>query len=251
MNAVTQKKAMEEKTIDSILSVKQLEEFQSRVARYDENNEFFHEDFEVLKSSGDLIQAVPEELGGLGLTFAEVCQQQRRLAYYAPADALAVNMHVYGTGVAADLWRSGDKSLEWLLREACAGEVFAAGHGEKGNDIPLLNSTCKAERIDGGYCFTGTKNFGSLGPVWTRLGVDGIDDSDPENPKIVHAFLSRDADGLEVRPNWDVLGMRATQSYDTVLDAVFVPDKYVARVVDAGFGGADLFILAVFIRGPI
>lgn len=251
MNAVTQEKIIDERTIDSILSIEQLEEFQSRAARYDDNNEFFHEDFEVLKSSGYLIQAVPEELGGLGLSFAEVCQQTRRLAYYAPADALAVNMHVYWTGVAADLWRSGDKSLEWLLREACAGEIFAAGHGEKGNDVPLLNSTCKAERVDGGYCFTGTKNFGSLGPVWTRMGLHGIDDSDPERPKIVHAFLPRDADGLEVIPNWDVLGMRATQSYDTVLDAAFAPDKYVARVVDAGFAGADPFILGVFIWGPL
>ena len=90
---------LEDQKLDTILSTEQLEDFQSRVARYDEENEFFHEDFEVLKSSGYLIQAVPEELGGLGLTFSEVQQQQRRLAYYAPADALAVNMHIYWTGL--------------------------------------------------------------------------------------------------------------------------------------------------------
>lgn len=231
---------------DEILSTEQLETFQSRVAQYDESNEFFHEDFEVLKSSGYLIQAVPEELGGLGLSFSEVCQQQRRLAYYAPADALAVNMHIYWTGVAADLWRSGDTSLEWLLREACAGEIFAAGHAEKGNDIPLLHSTCKAERVDGGYCFTGRKNFCSLAPVWTRLGLHGTDDSNPDHPKIVHAFLPRDAEGFEVQENWNVMGMRATQSHDTLLDAAFVADKYIARVVDPGMRGADLFVLEIF-----
>jgi alkylation response protein AidB-like acyl-CoA dehydrogenase len=213
------------RNLDEILSSEQLEAFQSRAAQYDENNEFFQEDFDVMKESGYLIQAVPEELGGLGLSFAEVCQQQRRLAYYAPADALAINMHVYWTGVAADLWRSGDNSLEWLLREACAGEVFAAGHAEKGNDIAMLHSTCKAERVDGGYCFTGHKNFGSLSPVWTRLGFHAIDDSDPENPKIIHAFIPRDSDGLEVRENWDVMGMRATQSHDTLLDAAFVHER--------------------------
>ena len=37
------------------------------------------------------------------LEFAEICCQQRRLAYHAPATALAVNMHVYWVGVAADL----------------------------------------------------------------------------------------------------------------------------------------------------
>jgi len=237
--------------IADILSTGQLEDFQSRVARYDENNEFFHEDFETLKASGYLIQAVPEEFGGLGLSFAEVCRQQRRLAYYAPADALAVNMHIYWTGVAADLWRAGDTSLEWLLREACAGEIFAAGHAEKGNDIPLLHSTCKAERADGGYCFTGRKNFGSLSPVWTRMGLHGLDDSDPEHPKVVHAFVPRDTAGVEVRENWDVMGMRATQSHDTVLDAAFVPDKYIARVVDEGMRGADPFVLGIFVWAPV
>ena len=57
---------------------------------------------------------VPEELGGMGMSLAQVCQEQRRLAYRRTA--LAVNMHLYWTGVAADLWRTGDKSLEWLLK---------------------------------------------------------------------------------------------------------------------------------------
>jgi hypothetical protein len=30
------------------------------------------------------------------------------------------------------------------------GAVFAAGHGEAGNDIPLLMSSSAAERVDGG-----------------------------------------------------------------------------------------------------
>ena len=85
------------------------------------------------------------------MTLAEVCREQRRLAYYAPATALAVNMHLYWIGVAADLWRQGDVSLEWILREAAGGEIFAAGHAESGNDVPVLLSTSKAERVDGGW----------------------------------------------------------------------------------------------------
>ena len=54
-------------------------------------------------------------------------------------------MHFYWTGLAADVWRSGDKSTEWMLKEAANGVVFAAGHGEVGNDLPLLLSTTKAE----------------------------------------------------------------------------------------------------------
>jgi alkylation response protein AidB-like acyl-CoA dehydrogenase len=189
---------------------------------------------------------VPKEFGGAGLSLAEMCRQQRRLAYYAPATALAVNMHLYWVGIAADLWRRGDTSLEWILREAAAGEIFAAGHAESGNDIPVLLSTSKAERVEGGYRFTGRKQFGSLTPVWTRFGMHGMDTSDPEHPKIVHAFMPRDNGGYIIKETWDVLGMRATRSDDTVLENAFIPDRYVARVVPAGGAGIDAFVLSVF-----
>lgn len=216
----------------------------SRAAGYDRENRFFAEDFEELRTAGYLKMAVPTELGGHGMSLAEVCREQRRLAYRAPATALATNMHLYWTGVAADLRRMGDASLEWMLREAAAGEVFAAGHGEAGNDLPLFLSTAKAEKTDGGYKFWGHKTFSSLTPVWTRLGLHAMHADAAGGPKIIHAFLPRDAKGYTIKETWDTLGMRATRSDDTVLDGAFVPDKYVARVVPAGT--ADLFVLAIF-----
>jgi alkylation response protein AidB-like acyl-CoA dehydrogenase len=228
----------------SVLTDEMLARFGERAAIYDRENRFFDEDFEELRSSGYLTSAVPADLGGGGLTLADMCRQQRRLAYYAPATALAVNMHTYWTGVAADLRRMGDNSLEWLLREAVGGEVFAAGHGESGNDLPVLLSSSRADRVDGGYRFTGHKMFGSLTPVWTRLGVHGMDTSDPANPKVVHAFMPRSSEGYTIRETWDTLGMRATRSDDTLLEGVFVPDQYIARVVPAG--ALDPFVGAIF-----
>ena len=141
----------------SVLTSDILEHCAARTATYDQENRFFTEDFEELRQSGYLLAAVPTELGGLGLNLAEVCQEQRRLAHRSPATALATNMHIYWTGVAADLWRAGDKSLAWLLEETVAGEVFAAGHGEAGNDFPVLMSSSRAERVDGGYRIYGHK----------------------------------------------------------------------------------------------
>jgi alkylation response protein AidB-like acyl-CoA dehydrogenase len=229
-----------------VLTDEMLQRFAERAPLYDRENRFFTEDFDELRDSGYLTMAVPRELGGRGYTLADVCREQRRLGYHAPATALAVNMHVYWVGLVADLWRRGDRSLEWLLREAASGAVFAAGHAEAGNDIPVLLSTTRAERVEGGYRFTGQKSFGSLTPVWTHLGIHGMDTSDPQAPKIVHAFMPRDSEGSTIKDTWDVLGMRATRSDDTVLDRVFVPDRYVARVVPAGAGGLDAFVLGVF-----
>ena len=112
-----------------------LARFDSRAAAYDRENRFFDQDFEELRVAKYLVLPLPEKFGGPGLSLAEVNREQRRLAYYAPATALAVNMHLYWVGVAADLWRRGDTSLEWMLQDAAAGEIFAAGHAESGNDI--------------------------------------------------------------------------------------------------------------------
>jgi len=223
-----------------------LETCRQRAAGYDRDNRFCQEDFDELKAAGYLKMAVPRELGGHGFTLADVARETRRLAGYAPATALCINMHNYWVGVAADIWRAGDKSCEWILRDAANGEVFAAGHAESGNETSILMSITKAEKVPGGYTFTGRKSFGSLSPVWTRLGMHGMDTSDPANPKVVHAFLSRDRGGFTIKETWDTLGMRATRSDDTVLDGAFVPDQYIARVVPAGFGGADMFVLGIF-----
>ena len=130
----------------SALTEDLLARFDSRAAHYDRENRFFDQDFEELRVAKYLLMPVPEKFGGPGLSLAEVCAEQRRLAYYAPATALAVNMHLYWLGVAADLRRRGDASLEWILNDAAAGEIFAAGHSESGNDVPVLLSTAKIGR---------------------------------------------------------------------------------------------------------
>lgn len=221
-----------------------LARFAERCAGYDRDNRFFAEDFDDLKQAGYLTVNVPKELGGKGLTLAEVAREQRRLAYHAPATALGVNMHLYWVGVAADLWRMGDRSLEWMLQEAMAGEVFAAGHAERGNDIPVLLSTAQAEKADGGFKFTGRKMFGSLAPVWTRYGLHGLWADAPGGPQVVHGFLPRDAKGYRIVETWDTMGMRATRSDDVALEGAFVPDRYIARKLPAG--GADVFVVAIF-----
>jgi alkylation response protein AidB-like acyl-CoA dehydrogenase len=233
-------------TTSDLLTDDMLARFDERAPVYDRENRFFDEDFEELRASGFLTAAVPTELGGSGLTLDAYSKLARRLAYYAPATAIATNMHVYWTGVAADLLRSGDESCRWILEKAAAGEVFAAIHGEAGNDVPLFLSSAQAERVDGGWEISGHKIFGSLSPVWTYAGFHAMDVSDPSAPRIVHGFLPRTAKGYQIVDTWDTLGMRATQSQDTVLDKAFVPDELVSLVCPAGFAGAGMFQLSIF-----
>ena len=223
-----------------------LERFRSRAAELDRTNEYFHEDLAELRSIGYLAAAVPATRGGWGYDLATMAASQRRLARYAPATALSLTMHSYWVGIAQELDRFGDRSSEWIFDEALAGEVFAAGHAEAGNDIPVLLSTCQAERVEGGYRFTGHKQFGSNGPAWKWLGVHGMVADAPGGPQVVHGFVERTSPGVTVVETWDTLGMRPTQSHDTILDGVFVPDDRIGRVVPAG-DASDLFLVGMTI----
>jgi alkylation response protein AidB-like acyl-CoA dehydrogenase len=233
----------------ALLSDDMLHRFDARAPIYDRENRFFTEDFEELAASGYLLAAVPVELGGAGLRLDEVMALQRRLAYHAPATAVAVNMHLYWTGLAADLARFGDHRCDFILDQAADGHIFAAGHSEAGNDAGLFASTTQARKVPGGWEITGRKVFGSLSPVWSYLGFHAMDTSDPSAPKVIHGFLPRDAECYRIEQTWDALGMRATASNDTVFDGTFVPDELVPVVSAAGAAGADLFHLALLAWG--
>ena len=236
-------------TIDlttELLTDDMLQRFDERAPVYDRENRFFQEDWDELRASGYLAGPLPTDLGGSGLSLSEVNQLQRRLAYHAPATALAVNMHVYWVGVGAALRRMGAPGGDWLLDAAARGEILAAGHGERGNEFPVLLSSATAEPVDGGWEVTAHKIFGSLTPVWTYLGVHALDTSDPNAPKVIHGFLSRDAARYHIDDTWDVLGMRATTSQDTILERAFIPESDVAMVCPPGFAGAGPFHVALF-----
>jgi alkylation response protein AidB-like acyl-CoA dehydrogenase len=190
---------------------------------------------------------VPESFGGAGLTLRETAREQARLAGAAPATALAVNMHHVWTGVARYLHERGDTSLDWLLQEAAHGEVFGFGYSEAGNDLVLLGSRTEARPDgNGGYTFHGRKIFTSNSPGWTRLGVMGLDSTtDPDDPRIVHAFITREGGGFEILDDWDTLGMRASQSCTTVLDGAQAPAERVLRRLAPG-PSLDPYVMGIF-----
>ncbi|TFV99716.1 acyl-CoA dehydrogenase [Leifsonia flava] len=223
-----------------------LERIRSRAAGYDRDNTFFTEDFDELVAVGYLRALVPVDFGGLGLSLEQVVLEQVRLGSAAPATALAVNMHLVWTGVAKVLHDRGDSSLDFLLTEAGAGEVFGFGISESGNDLVLFGSTTDAApQPDGGYRFTGTKVFTSLSPAWTRLGTMGVDTTSPDAPKIVYGFVERADSGVTRKDDWDTLGMRASQSQSTVLDGAYSPANRIIRRLDPG-PNPDSLVFAIF-----
>lgn len=226
--------------MSSSLTPALLARVRERAPGYDDANSFFTEDLDELRAAGYL------EARSLSAASAD----QRLLAAHAPATALGLTMHLVWMGVARDLLAAGDASLQWVLNDCAAGELFAFAISEAGNDRVMSDSLTRVDRVADGWAFTGTKIFTTLSPAWTRLGVLGRHDpADGSAPSIVHGFLTREAAGAEtpgvtITPDWDTLGMRATQSYTTRLEGAVVRDEHVARILPLGPSG-DPYTLAI------
>jgi len=221
-----------------------LERVRRRASQVDRDNVFPHADLEELREAGYLAILVPAERGGAGLTLEQASALQQRLAAAAPATALAINMHLVWTAVAKLLQDRGDDALAFVQTGAVHGEVYAFGISEAGNDLVLFGSTTRAEPTDDGYAFTGTKIFTSLAPAWTSLGVHGLDSTDPDDPRVVFAFLES-RNGVITRDDWDTVGMRGTQSRTTDLRSAAARSERVVRTVPQG-AAPDVLQFGIF-----
>ncbi len=210
-----------------------------RAPRYDRDNSFFDDDLDDLRAAGYL---KPRPL-------LDAVRDTRLLAAHAPATALGLAMHLVQVGIARALSARGDGSLDWVMTDAAAGELFAFGNSEPGNDLVMWDSLTDAVPMgDGGFAFTGTKIFTTLGPAWTRLGLFGKQTEGPgteDGPRLVHGVLTRDSPGWRMLDDWDALGMRATQSRTTVLEGAIVPADRVTRILPVG-PNADPYVFALF-----
>lgn len=232
--------------VENILTPDLLERLRGRAAGYDRDNAFFTEDLEDLRAAGYLSLFTPAAAGGAGFTIGQVVRCQRLLATAAPATALAVNMHLVWCGVAHLLALRGDDSLAFILEDAARGELYAFGVSEAGNPAVLFDSkTAAVPQGDGSYAFTGTKIFTSLSPAWTRLGIFGRDDSEPEEPRLIFGFAPRGTEGITVKDDWNTMGMRASQSCTTVLDHAVLPKGQLVRSTPVG-PHSDAFVFGIF-----
>ena len=154
-------------TTTDLLTDDMLARFDERAPVYDRENRFFDEDWEELKGSGYLLGPVPADMGGAGLGLDEYAKLVRRVAYVAPATALATNMHCYWMGVAADLLRSWRRLLQVDARE-----------GRRRRD--LLRPPWRGRQRPPGVPRRGDRDscrrrLGDLGPQDLRQPLPGVD----------------------------------------------------------------------------
>jgi alkylation response protein AidB-like acyl-CoA dehydrogenase len=203
-------------------------DFASRAAAHDRDGSFPFENFRDMQQSGVMAGPVPRDYGGLGVeSLADIMIGLSRLGRGDGSTAIAANMHIAGAAVMVRLLRrsiaAGDKAtvevLRHLLGELGANRlVMCFPTTEPGTD--LVSPFTEATPVDGGYVINGRKGFGTISPA-AHVFFPSVRVPKPEGGYLTAtAMVTRDTPGLEVKDNWDAMGMRASGSHDIVFTNV-------------------------------
>ncbi|MGH2351674.1 MAG: acyl-CoA dehydrogenase family protein [Chloroflexota bacterium] len=197
--------------------------FAARAAAHDADDTFVAANYAELKARQTFSAGVPAELGGGGASHPELCAMLRELAHSCGSTALALSMHTHLLAATVWRWRQG-QPVEPLLKRIAAEQLVLISTGAS----DWLDSSGKAEKVDGGYRVTARKIFGSGSPLGGMLVTSAPYDDPTDGPTVLHFPVPMKADGVTVLDNWRTMGMRATGSNDILLDNVFVPEGAVA-----------------------
>jgi alkylation response protein AidB-like acyl-CoA dehydrogenase len=204
-------------------------EFRERAAEYDRTGEFPVKHYDRMREASYLRALVPQELGGLGAGLAEMARAQQQLARGCASTALAVNMHQFQVGVAADGWRKG-APVEGTLRRIAQEGIVLGSTGAEAIVADAWTTSTTAVRENGGYRVNGRKFFCSQAPGMDVVRVNALD---TETGEILVLAVPAHLDGVKVVETWDTAGMRATASHDLVLENVLVPEAAVGARLPA------------------
>ena len=240
------------------------EDFVSRAGQHDQDRTVAFENFEAIKSSGLSGCAAPVELGGAGMSSMHdwmVCMN--RLGRGDGSTALAFNMHMNRTLGLTRAWNSsratGNEAREYrsaeLLKRITSGDlIIAVANAEPGADI--RTSSTEAKKTVGGWLLNGRKTFATGSPAAGALSIRCKYTNDSGEVRLGAAIVPTDRDGMDIKGNWNGMGMRGSGSHDVVFTDYFVNDEELDDIGPFGrfnapmlsvASGSNLGLAAVFL----
>ncbi|GAB2607434.1 SfnB family sulfur acquisition oxidoreductase [Paractinoplanes abujensis] len=155
----------------------------------------------LLDRSGLLAITVPEEDGGPGLGPSTLAEVTRLIAAADPAVAQVPQAHYLLVDILAV--HAGHDLRKRLFADVLAGRRIGNALAERGGKHAQdLRTRLAGGRLDGVKYYT----TGALTSAWIAVSALG------EDGRLVLAFVARDAAGVTVDTDWDVIGQRATIS---------------------------------------
>ncbi|AXB43262.1 acyl-CoA dehydrogenase [Amycolatopsis albispora] len=179
----------------------------------------------ALLDAGIVRAGLPRELGGHEFSPCQLIETHERLSYHDAAAGWTMMALQLVTGTTAAYL--GAVAAADLFPDVAGGEyALLAGHGTRPG---------RAVVVDGGYLVSGSWQFASgmslATHIHSAIQVEGTGEL---------RVLAMPKSQVELVDNWDVLGLRATNSIDYHCTDVLVPEThtYAAATKEPAHGGA-------------
>lgn len=211
----------------------QREAFSNYAQSNDINARFPYENIQWLVDSGYTQLTLPKAYGGEAATVEDMVVLQSKLGSIDGATALSIGWHVGLVGELFDKQSWPKEVLEEFAEAVKNGGLInrAVSEAETGSPTRGGRPSTHAERDGEDYIINGVKTFTSMSKGLTHVVVAAYV---TELEKVGFFYMPTDIDGLEIADNWDMLGMRATESHDLILNDVRVNKKYLVEIKGEG-----------------
>ncbi|MDQ7142205.1 acyl-CoA dehydrogenase family protein [Mammaliicoccus lentus] len=226
------------------------EALQKHAEENDLHSKFPYENINWLIKEGYTKTVLPKSYGGEGATPEDVIILQETLGKIDGATALSIGWHmgVVGQIYSENLW---DKEImDEFSEEVLNGAIVnrAVSEADTGSPTRGARPSTNAKLVGDEYIINGVKTFTTMSQRLTHFLVGAFI---PEKEALGFFLIPRETEGLTIAENWNMVGMRATESHDLVLDDVKIDKKYLVEVSKGPRGAVpnpwNLHIPAVYL----
>jgi alkylation response protein AidB-like acyl-CoA dehydrogenase len=215
-------------------------DFATRAERHDRDNSFPHENYAAMRESGYAHMTMPAKYGGEDVNLLELCACQEQLAQGCAGTAIGVNMHIFGVGCRMfDLERESAEvraRAEPMMKSLADNKAILSGSfSETGVPGAYMLPQTTAKPTEGGWLINGRKAYNSNVPAADVVGaLVRVEDGGSE-PRVAMLMLPKATKGIVCHGegSWDVIGLRASGSWDVEFQDVFVPDAMMPPIQPA------------------
>ncbi len=217
--------------VDDALLARLTADFARRAAEHDADASFPFENFAALHDAGLLALVDPPSVGGKGGGLRDALAVVAAVAQGEPSTALVLVLQYFNH---FQMWRSPHWPVglrDRIARTAATdGAVINVLRVEPELGTPLRGGlpATVARKVPGGWRISGTKLYSTGAPILTWLSVWAR--TEDAEPQVGTWIVPAGTDGVEIRPVWNHIGMRASGSHEVVFHDVFVADDLKADV---------------------
>lgn len=196
--------------------------FKERAAYNDIHSSFPFKNIEWLVNEGYSLLTLPVEYGGEGATIEDMVVLQSYLGSLDGATALSIGWHLSVVGQLYEQHMWDEAMLKQFAGDIRNGALVnrAVSEADTGSPTRGGRPATHATKTENGYKLNGVKTFTSMSKALTHYIVAAYVDDIEE---VGFFLVPREMEGVEIADNWNMVGMRATESHDLVLNDVYVP----------------------------